>query len=76
MRIKDARSLPPVAQEDIRRKAIKAVLSGTKQVEAAALFGVTRQAVGKWVKAYRQGGGKAIKAKRQGRPRGGSLLPW
>jgi transposase len=76
MKTKDARALPPIAQEDLRRKVIKSVLSGTKQVEAAGLFGVTRQAIGKWVKAYREGGSKAIKAKRQGRPRGGSLLPW
>jgi transposase len=76
MKTKDARALPPIAQEDLRRKVIKLVLSGTKQVEAAGLFGVTRQAIGKWVKAYREGGSKAIRAKRQGRPRGGSLLPW
>jgi transposase len=76
MKTKDARSLPSIAKEDIRRKVIKSILSGTKQVEAAQLFGVTRQAIGKWVKAYREGGYKAIKAKPQGRPRGGSLLPW
>ena len=76
MKIKDARSLPPIAQEDLRCKVIRSILDGKRQVEAAELFGVTRQAVGKWFKAYRQGGAKAIKAKRQGRPRGGSLLPW
>lgn len=76
MKTKDARSLPPVAQEDLRRRVIKSVLVGKKQVEAAELFGVTRQAIGKWLKAYREGGSKAINAKRQGRPRGGSLLPW
>lgn len=76
MRKKDARSLPPVAQEDLRRKAIKAVSGGAKQVETAQFLGVTRQAVGKWIKAYREKGSKAIKAKKQGRPRGGSLLPW
>jgi transposase len=76
MRIRDARSLPSVAQEDIRRRAIKAVLDGTKQVKVAEFFGVTRHAVGKWVKAYRQGGDKALKAKRKGRPKGGSLHPW
>ena len=76
MKTKDARSLPAVAQEDLRRKVIKSVLNGKKQVEAAELFGVTRQAVGKWLKAYREGGFRALKAKRQGRPRGGSLLPW
>jgi transposase len=76
MKTKDARSLPAVAQEDLRRKAVKAVLGGMKQIEAAKVLGVTRQAIGKWLKAYRQGGLKTLKAKRQGRPRGGSLLGW
>ncbi len=76
MKTKDARSLPAVAQEDLRRKAVKAVLGGMKQVEAAKVLGVTRQAIGKWLKAHRQGGLKTLKAKRQGRPRGGSLFGW
>ena len=76
MKTKDARSLPAVAQEDLRRKAVKAILGGMKQVEAAKVLGVTRQAIGKWLKAHRQGGLKTLKAKRQGRPRGGSLLGW
>lgn len=63
MKNQDARSLPSVAQEDLRRKAVKAVLDGRKQVEVANLFGVTRQTVGRWVKAYREGGAKALKAK-------------
>lgn len=72
----DARSLSASAQEAIRIKAVKAVLTGKKQVEVAKIFNVTRQALGKWVKAYRQKGIKGLKAKRQGRPKGGSLLPW
>ena len=76
MKITDARSLPAVAQADIRIKAVKAVLNGKKQVEVAEMFGVTRQAVGKWIKAYREDGAKSLKAKKQGRPKGGSLLPW
>lgn len=76
MKTQDARSLPAIAQEDLRRKAVKAVLDGKKQVEVAKLFCVTRQAVGKWMKAYREGGTKALKAKKKGRPKGGSLLPW
>lgn len=76
MNIQDARSLPPVAQEDLRRKAVKAILEDMKQVEVAKLLCVSRQAVGKWVKAYRENGTKALKAKRKGRPKGGSLLPW
>jgi transposase len=76
MRIHDTRSLPAVAKGDLRRKAVKAVLDGKTQVEVAKLFGVTRQAVGKWLKKYRECGMKGLKARPQGRPKGGTLLPW
>jgi transposase len=76
MDIQDARSLPGVAQADLRKKAIQSVLNGVKQVEVARIFGITRQAVGKWVSAYREGGKRALRERRRGRPRGGSLLPW
>jgi transposase len=76
MEIKDARSLPAIAQEDLRQKAIKAVLDGKKQVEVAKILGVTRQAVGKWVSLFRGGGDKSLKAKRKGRPKGHKLIPW
>jgi len=76
MKIRDARSLPAVAQEEVRRKAIKAIMDGRRQREVAEIFGVTRQAVGRWVKAYREGGERRLKARRRGRPGGGSLLPW
>lgn len=46
---------------------------GKTQEEAARLFGVTRQTVGKWVKAYREGGSRNLQA--GGRPQGGSLEP-
>jgi transposase len=72
----DARSIPPAAQERVRHLAVKAVLAGKKQVEVAKIFGVTRQAVGKWLKAYHSAGAKGLKAKPRGRPKGGSLLPW
>jgi transposase len=76
MKTKDARSLPVVAQVDLRKKAVNAVLNGAKQREVAQLFGVTRQSVSKWVSAYRKGGRRQLEAKRRGRPPGGSLLPW
>jgi len=76
MKIQDARSLPTVAKEDLRRKAVKAVVDGRTQVEVAQLLGVTRQAVGNWMKTYRESGAKSLKAKRQGRPKGSTLLPW
>jgi hypothetical protein len=48
MEIKDARSLPSIAQEDLRQKAIKAVMDGKKQVEIAEILDVPCQAVGKY----------------------------
>lgn len=50
-----------------------AVLGGRTHVEVAKVFGVTRQALGRWIKRYREGGRQALKAKRRGRPQGGSL---
>ncbi len=76
MKIQDARSLPSVAQEDLRRKVIEAIRDGKKQVEVAKLFGVTRQAVGKWVKKYREGGVRSLRARKRGRPSRSTLLPW
>jgi len=76
VKIKDARSLPSIAQEDLRQKAIKAIIGGKKQVDVAKILGVTRQAVGKWVSMFRQGGDSSLKAKQRGRPKGGKLLPW
>ena len=76
MSVKDARSFPPATQGHLRQKAVRAVLGGKKQVEVAKALGVTRHAVGKWMKAYRQGGTNAIKAKPRGRPKGGSLRAW
>jgi transposase len=76
MKTPDARSLPPVAQEDLRRRAVRAVLGGKTQLEVAETFGVTRQSVGRWIKAHREGGGKALKARKRGRPKGKALEPW
>jgi len=76
MKIKDARSLPPVAQEDLRRKVVRAVRGGMTQEGAAKLFGVSRQAISKWFQRYQEGGEKALRAKHRGRPKGGSLEPW
>jgi len=77
MKTRDARTLSPDAQEDLRIKAVKAVLDDRKKVEVADLFGVTRQAVGKWTETYRKGGKRALRAKKRGRPKGnGALLPW
>ena len=66
---KDARSLKPEAQAALRQRAVMGVVSGMRQTEAAGVFGVTRQAVGKWMKAYRKGGEAALAMKKRG-PKG------
>jgi len=76
MEKRDFRSLGSEAQETLRRAAVAAVLAGESRVAAARRFGVTRQAVGKWVQDCEAGGERALRAKRRGRPRGGSLAPW
>ena len=75
----DARSLEQSAQEAIRIKAVKALLKGKTQDQVADLFGVTRQAVGKWWSSYKDGGLPALRMKSR-RPKsaddGGSLKGW
>lgn len=75
MRTSDARSLPAVAQEALRKRAAEAVRTGMKQTEAARVFGVARGTVNKWVRQVEAGGTRALKAKRRGRPPGTRLAP-
>ncbi|QDZ39116.1 IS630 family transposase [Euhalothece natronophila Z-M001] len=68
MQLKDARSLPPQAQQAIRKRAVMAVIENKRsQGEVAQEFGVTRTAVNQWVQRYRRGGETALKACKQGR---------
>ena len=71
----DARKLPPTAQQAIREKAVKAVLTGKTRVEVAQMFGVSRIAVNGWVKKYQSQGKISLKAKKRGPDRGGQLNP-
>lgn len=74
---RDARSLSQQAQEALRLRAVRAVRQGMKQVDAARVFGVTRQAIGKWMKKFREGGEAALRAGTKGRPpTGGRLKGW
>jgi transposase len=75
IRIKDAPSLSPETQEELRKRTVRSVLDGMTQIKAAKIFGITRQAVGKWIKAYREGGIDALKAKKRGHPISRTLRP-
>jgi transposase len=66
----DARRLSAEAQEDLRRRAVRAVVEQEQsQTDVARTFGVSRMAVHKWVKTYRRRGPAGLKSKPQGRPK-------
>jgi transposase len=56
----DTRSLPAAARAGLRSRAVRAVLDGLTQAEAARVFGVHHNAVNRWVKRYREGGWKGF----------------
>jgi len=76
MKKHDARTLSSQAQEDLRMKAVAAVLEGRTHVEVAEIFSVPRQSVDTWMKLYNVGGWNALKAKKKGRKKYGALRPW
>jgi len=77
--MKDSRSLDQSAQEIIRQKAVKALISGKTQAEVSELFGVSMKAVSNWWRAYREKGMTALRKKSR-RPKsadeGGKLKGW
>lgn len=75
MHTHDARSLPAAAQEDLRRRVVRAVEGGMTQAEAARVFGVSRVAVNGWLARWRSGGVRALRTRRIGRPPGTTLAP-
>ncbi len=73
----DFRSLGAGAQEAIRMRTVEVIKAGMGKSKAAEVFGVSRRAVSRWIRADHQGGKEALKAKPRGRPRGGGKLkPW
>jgi transposase len=67
MKIADARTLPPVAQEDLRRKGIAALRAGRSVTAVASLFGVSRQAVYNWQARYAADGAGGLAARQRGK---------
>jgi transposase len=63
----DTRSLPAAAQAALRNRAVRAVLDGMTQAEAARVFGVHHNAVNRWIKRYREGGFPGLAEQRRGR---------
>jgi transposase len=63
----DTRSLPAAAQAALRSRAVRAVLEGMTQAQAARVFGVHHNAVNRWIKRYREGGWAGLSERRRGR---------
>lgn len=70
---RDARKLSVDGLEDLRRCAVAAVESGVPRTEVARRYGVSRQTVGAWVRAYRLEGSDALRPRRRGRRPGDQL---
>jgi transposase len=66
----DTRSLPAAAQAALRSRAVRAVLEGMTQAEAARVFGVHHNGVNRWIRRYREGGWAGLGEQRRGRRRG------
>jgi transposase len=56
----DTRSLPTAAQAALRNRAIRAVLDGMTQAEAARLFRVYPNAVNRWINATERAAGQGL----------------
>jgi len=69
MRNKDARSLSSAAQEDLRKRVVRAVRNGMSQTKCAKVFGVARGTVNNWSRLHEDGGAAALKSRRRRRPR-------
>src|SRR5918993_4887352 len=63
----DTRSLPAAAQAALRSRAVRAVLEGMTQAQAARVFGVHHNAVNRWIRRYREGGWAGLGEQRRGR---------
>ena len=74
----DTRSLPAAAQAALRKRAVRAVLDGMTQAEAARVFRVHPNAVNRWIKRYREGGFQGLAEQRRGRRPGeqAALTQW
>jgi len=67
----DARKLPPEAQEEKRRLAVRLREQGMEYGQIAEIVEVHKDTVGRWLRAYEAQGAKALKSKTRGRRKGG-----
>jgi transposase len=66
----DARRLSPSAQEDLRRRVVRAVREqGMSKAEAARTFSVSRTSVHGWLNSYQSRGAAGLCSQPRGRPK-------
>lgn len=70
----DARTLPPEAQEDLRRRVVAAARGGMGITQAARAFQVSRQSIHNWMNAVAARGTRALRARQRGPKQGARLL--
>ena len=69
MKINDARTLSAEAQEDLRKRVVRAVVEeGMSKAEAVRTFQVSKTAIHNWVQGYETDGEAALQARKRGRP--------
>jgi transposase len=68
MKKQDFRNIPQKTQDEIRERAVKAVLSGETQTHVAKIMGVSRSTVCIWCNKYKGLGKKSFKSKKRGNP--------
>lgn len=74
MDARDGRGLSADAQEDLRRRVVRAIVEqGMSKAQAVRTFGVSKTAVFQWLKAHRRGGERALASRPRGRPKRSSL---
>jgi transposase len=59
--VRDARSLPAAARDQLRREVVLAVRDGMTRLEAARRFGVSRRTVGIWSRTFHTGNQPAMR---------------
>lgn len=73
MEKRDARSISPEAQEEVRRQAVKLHCEGLKNTEIAQILDVHRSTVSGWLTHYNLEGTSSLRAKKRGRPPGSGM---
>lgn len=73
MKKQDFRKVPQKTQDEIRKRAVKAVLSGKSQTEVAEIYGVSRPTVNIWVNNYKRKGKQTLVSEKRGNPQESKL---